>query len=799
MLREEQIQLRQRRAREEKFRIRRLGGDPVFGDYRVHSQGSGRIYRVAIRGFRPGERYCECPDFRKNTLETCKHVEAVLLRIRRATTPRRRSRAPGVRRPEVYLRYGSQLEVRLNVPKRASRPVQVFARTHFDDDLRLRSRQGRAIATMLRDLDQLEETVTVFADAAAYLDWEMELAESLQEERQAVRQLETGRLKLDLLKASLYPYQMRGVLFAAHRGRVILGDDMGLGKTVQAIAAAELLARRRGIRRVLVVSPASVKYQWAAEIRRFCDRSVRTVEGGKKLRDAAYADDSFFKLVNYEAILRDVAEINLWGPDLIVLDEAQRIKNWATKTARCVKSLRSRYCLVLTGTPLENKIEELYSIVEFADDRRLGPAFQFLHDHVQFDEKGKLIGYAGLDRVRDKLKPIFLRRKRDEVLKELPDRTDNVLRVPMTPEQRAPYDDEGAIVARIMAKWQRRRWISEIDRKRLTCALTNMRMLCDSTYLYDKETHFSPKCAELKELLSEICVDNGDKVVIFSQWVRMLEKIREICEDLGLAAVELHGEVPPRKRMVALDRFRENPVVKCFLSSDAGGVGLNLQAASTVINADIPWNPAVLEQRIARVHRLGQHRSVRVINLITQDSIEERILATLSLKRELFDGLFDGTATEVDFSKLGKERFMDQVAKLAELKGIDHRPHRPGTPPPPAPEEDRPRFADRPDLVTAGVNLLEALTRAVLSGGDGSGKSPTRSTVRAREAARQLGSGEALGQVLADRVEAWVARDDRTGRTTLQIPVQSDEVVSRGARVIGQALGALLDRFGGGA
>jgi len=186
---------------------------------------------------------------------------------------------------------------------------------------------------------------------------------------------------------------------------------------------------------------------------------------------------------------------------------------------------------------------------------------------------------------------------------------------------------------------------------------------------------------------------------------------------------------------------------------------------------------------------------------LTEASIEERILATLSLKRALFDGLFDGTATEVDFRKLGKEKFMDQVAKLTELKGIDHQPHLPGTPPPAAPDDDRSRVAEETDLLTAGVNLLEALTRALVAGGNddgsGNGKSPTRRTTRARQAARELGAGQALEKALADRAATWVRQDDRTGRTTLQIPVPSDEVVKRGARVLGQALGALLERFGG--
>ena len=164
---------------------------------------------------------------------------------------------------------------------------------------------------------------------------------------------------------------------------------MGLGKTVQTLAAVELLARERGIARVLVVAPASVKYQWETEIRKFTDRAVQVIDGGTEQRQAQYAQPTFYRLVNYEQVVRDLDAINAWQPDLVVLDEAQRIKNWESKTSRAVKKLRSRYAMVLTGTPLENKLEELYSIVQFVDDRRLGPAFQFLHDHRVLDAEGQ--------------------------------------------------------------------------------------------------------------------------------------------------------------------------------------------------------------------------------------------------------------------------------------------------------------------------------------------------------------------------------------------------------------------------
>src|SRR5262249_25650732 len=185
----------------------------------------------------------------------------------------------------------------------------------------------------------------------------------LRREQERVSQLERGELPLDeLLRVPLYPYQMRGVLFAAYRGRVILGDDMGLGKTVQTLAAAELMARERGIERVLVVAPASVKYQWQPEIEKFAGRPVQVIDGNTQARKELYGRPTFYRLINYELVLRDLDLLNAWRPDLIVLDEAQRIKNWESKISQAVKKMRSPFAIVLTGTPVEDKVTELYRV-----------------------------------------------------------------------------------------------------------------------------------------------------------------------------------------------------------------------------------------------------------------------------------------------------------------------------------------------------------------------------------------------------------------------------------------------------
>src|SRR2546421_7816573 len=182
-----------------------------------------------------------------------------------------------------------------------------------------------------------------------------------------------------------------------------------------------------------------------------------------------------------------------------------------------------------------------------------------------------------------------------------------------------------------------------------------MRMLCNSTFLYDKQTHHSPKLAEFREIIRELAIEEDRKVVVFSEYERMTYLAGEELRKLRIDFVSLHGGVPARKRGGLIEKFKNDPKCKVFLSTDAGGVGLNLQAASAVINFEPPWNPARLEQRIGRVHRLGQSRPVQVIHMLTSDSIEERVWETLRLKKSLFAGVFDSPTGEVSFEKLGRK------------------------------------------------------------------------------------------------------------------------------------------------
>jgi superfamily II DNA or RNA helicase len=750
MLRDEQIEVRRQRAAAEQFQIQNLGRNRVFSDYQVTNPTTGGQYRVSIRGFDLGDNACECPDFKTNTLGTCKHIEAVLTWLGPEASAQVRRRKAAVTHPQLYLDYrGEALRLGLHLPPRHSDPLRALADAFFDFQGMWKG--GDRYEHLLRAVDQVPERVTVNADAHDFIEREVERREMAERERALLDQLghaesnqgETPEALRDLLRVPLYPYQLRGALFLACRGRAILGDEMGLGKTVQTMAAVEVLARERVVERVLVVAPASVKYQWETEIRKFTGRDVQVIDGGAASRRTQYARPAFYRLINYEVVVRDLNDLNAWQPDLIVLDEAQRIKNWESKTSRAVKRLRSRYAFVLTGTPLENKLEELYSIVTFVDDRRLGPAFQFLHDHRLLDDEGKLLGYRGLDKLRDKLAPILLRRTRAEVLTQLPARTDTTVFVEMAEAQRGPYAEQQQALVRLLGK----KYLNESERKKILCFLSNLRMLCGSTFLLDKQTNVSPKLDELGELLKELLGSGPHKVVIFSQWEMMVQLAAEVVRRLGVGCTVLHGGVPGKERRGLLERFRDDPDCRVFLSTDAGGTGLNLQAADTVINLEAPWNPAVLEQRIARVHRMGQHRPVQVFHLVTRHSIEERVQKTLSRKRELFSGVFGGGGDEVVFSGLGHAAFLETVRELVEEPG-EAPPA-----PPPAPVAVGGGDAGQA-LALAGVQFLEALA----------------------------------GGLAAD---APLLATDGAGRPVLQIPLPTPEALQRAAAAL-QALARRL-------
>ncbi|MBI4768054.1 MAG: DEAD/DEAH box helicase, partial [Deltaproteobacteria bacterium] len=479
--------------------------------------------------------------------------------------------------------------------------------------------------------------------------------------------------------------------------------------------------------------------------------------------------------------------IKTWSPDLIILDEAQRIKNWKTRTARTVKQLESPYALVLTGTPIENKIEELHSIVEFINRRPLGPLYRFLHNHRITDDGGKVIGYKNLQTVRETLRTIMVRRKKSEVLEQLPERIDKNFFVPMTKEQGIIHDENYEIVVKLVAKWRRYKFLCEADQRRLMIALTKMRMAADNTYLVDKKTVHGPKIEELEIILEEILGEGGEKVVIFSQWLRMTELVERILERNQIGYVHLNGNVPAKQRKNLLVRFKEDPSCQVFLSSDAGGVGLNLQSGSVVINMDIPWNPAVLEQRIGRVHRLGQHKPVRVINFISSASIEERILDLLKFKKSLFAGALDQDGENVVMvGESQLKRFLQSVETLTDnLEKAG-----------PSIERQQ-RMEEEPDqktILPESFDLGERKTTPILGDRTGNGLDLLKPLLISgaeflMNLSKSIGQpASAENQTKSKLTNPRIGKDPETGESFLKIPIPDPGTIQKILSVIGGIL-----------
>jgi hypothetical protein len=316
-----------------------------------------------------------------------------------------------------------------------------------------------------------------------------------------------------------------------------------------------------------------------------------------------------------------------------------------------------------------------------------------------------------------------------------------------------------------MRKWERQGWLSETDLRRILCCLQNMRMLCNSTFLFDKQTNYSPKLAEFREIVRELAIEENRKVVVFSEYERMTHLAGKELAKLGIGFVSLHGGVPSKNRGALMEKFRRDPECKVFLSTDAGGVGLNLQAASAVINFEPQWNPARLEQRIGRVHRLGQSRSVHVVHLLTRDSIEERVWETLRLKKSLFKGVFDSPTDEVSFAALGrktvlqavKEIFADQPARPKPI--IDQVPPKAVPLAQPAPPSSFEQVAA--GMIETGVRFLESLAAVAQS--------------------TQAGTGQ---------LSNLISRDPRTNAPVLSIPLPSSADQDRIMRAIATVMGA---------
>ncbi len=638
-------------ARREALRFR-----PDRVPFLTGSSASGFVYRVHLRGSADGPHSCDCPDFEANRLHTCKHVERVRGQLRRAPgLPAAHRHAAS--RPRVYLHFGEIVEPRLfGTPAGPGSRAVLGA---FDPG-------GRVLRPLARGEGELKAWLTglgewVEPEAIEWLDRRIAARPVLPMVREFSR-LVPG------LRGSPYDYQWEGAAFLARAGRGLLADEMGLGKTVQAIVAAVALRRATpAVGRVTVVCPASLRGGWREEIFRWLGEEPVLLEGGARARAGAIAAGAPWLVTHYEQLLKDHREHAASPPDLLIIDEAQRAKGLNTRTARVLKSIGARFLFALTGTPLENRLEEAYAIAQLVDQRLLPPLWQIDRDHFVREGKGKrVVLYRNLDALRARLAPAFLRRRKEDVAMDLPERVRSTVMVPMHPAVGPTYEDVMAQVA-ILAS---RRVLLPADLDRMQRLLVIARRCCNGPHMLGIEAEDAavPKLAELEEVLRDLCIGEGRKAVVFSEWTDMTGRVERMCDRLGLPVFHLRGSVPVRARPALIQAFRESPGAAVFVSTDAGGLGLNLQVADVLVNLDLPWNPARLEQRAARVHRIGSKGTVQEILLVAKDSIEERILRLHDTKKDVLENVWVRTGKDEIAAPGGSGAFREMVQALLSTR-----------------------------------------------------------------------------------------------------------------------------------
>lgn len=413
-----------------------------------------------------------------------------------------------------------------------------------------------------------------------------------------------------------FPYQYSGVAFLFPRQAAVLADEMGLGKTMQAITSIRLLFRAGMIRNMLLVCPKPLVTNWQREFKLWApELNVCTIEGSRSKRTCGWQADLPIKVCNYELLLRDQEFLEDASSqfDLVVLDEAQRIKNSQSKISKTVRHIKRKRSWALTGTPIENSPQDLVGIFEFLNS-----------GHLHHDMSAHKLATEARDYI--------LRRTKDQVLDDMPPKLIRDTEIDLSPEQEHTYrqaEEEGVVRLNDIGDSLSVTHVFEL--------ILRLKQICN----FDPATGSSSKLDQLKADLSEV-IASGQKAIVFSQWVKTIERISDALPESN--PLQYHGKIPSKKRDSILDQFKSDPNSHVLLMSyGAGSVGLNLQFCRYVFLFDRWWNPAVEDQAINRAHRLGSVGSVTVSRFLACNTIEERIGQVLEEKRALFDLMLKGT------------------------------------------------------------------------------------------------------------------------------------------------------------
>lgn len=432
----------------------------------------------------------------------------------------------------------------------------------------------------------------------------------------------------------LFDFQKIGTGFLCVNKSALLGDEPGLGKSIQSLAATII----KNSKKTLIVCPSSLKLNWLDEIYKwFKNKKVIVITGDKNTRSKLWSEEADYYIMNYELLLRDIEEIKKIDWDFIIADEATRISNPKAKQSKLIKTIPAKYKIPMTGTPLSNSVQDIWNIIDFINPGMLGTYWQFLEKYCDKDRFGGIIGYKNLNDLKLILSEIMIRRKKSEVLKELPEILYETIYVEFDVEEKKIYN---AVKNEIMSELKEYEINKVLNDKFLSMILVKMIRLKQVTGSLElvSDHVFSSKINTLKELLKDILHSNA-KVLIFTQFSTMADiLIRELEEYKPLL---MSGKVDNKTRKENEIKFQTNEENRIMVMTSVGSYGLNLQRASYVVHYDFPWSLEKMEQREGRAHRINQKLNVTVFKLIVQNSIDEYVLKVLHRKQKMSDDMLD--------------------------------------------------------------------------------------------------------------------------------------------------------------
>jgi SNF2 family DNA or RNA helicase len=457
-----------------------------------------------------------------------------------------------------------------------------------------------------------------------------------------LKNFNSSNISVDVLNDVLRSYQLEGVKWLKSLKECglggILADEMGLGKTVQVIS---LLGHSKG--KSLIIVPSSLMYNWKKEFEKFMPEiKVLIITGSKKKREELMEEKDNYNVIvtSYPLIRRDLESFVDVDFEYCILDEGQYIKNPDTKISKSVKMIKSKHRLVLSGTPIENNLMELWSIFEFVLPGYLKSKSLFKKNFIKKDGHEELIRLTS---------PFILRRKKKDVLSELPEKIVNVVYSKLNSKQTKIYDSYLLDMKERLAKLSENKGLvnSQIE---ILSILTRLRQICCDPGLFIKNyDEKSGKIEIMEELIDELLAGNH-KILIFSQFTSMLKIIEELLQKKKISHSYLDGQIKVANREKIIDDFTSGKTDIFLISLKAGGTGLNLTEADTVIHVDPWWNPAVEDQATDRAHRIGQKDVVNVYKIITRNTIEEKIYEIQLRKRKLIDSVIEASATSETFN-----------------------------------------------------------------------------------------------------------------------------------------------------